>query len=62
MDSWGAALLGAATTVAGLLARGLGMQGGEIQVGLDPHCRAYNSAKHCQGCPCAGWHQEALPR
>ncbi|GIL51392.1 hypothetical protein Vafri_7399 [Volvox africanus] len=31
MDGWGAALLGAATTVSGLLARGLGLGGNELQ-------------------------------
>lgn len=33
MDGWGAALLGAAHTVAGLLARGLGLEQGALQVG-----------------------------
>ncbi|GLC43943.1 hypothetical protein PLESTB_000212400 [Pleodorina starrii] len=42
MDGWGAALLGAATSVAGLLARGLGLGGTELQelMSQGPHLLA----------------------
>ncbi len=45
MDGWGSALLGAATTVAGLLARGLGLGGSELQVRF----RGRASAEVCEG-------------